>query len=1133
MTKITTDIIEKVTLTKSVKVDNDIVLLKSDSYRGLFSVGEDNKLYAYNETSGSGTQFSRRVVYENCSQFAASRIDHTDYFAMALISGEDVKACVTDKPEIVSEQDFTTLDFSEVLKGRKLLPDDIFINTSDKEVSMAITMRNETGRIEQFIAYFTVDRPTYYKYFSLAASFDSLTDSFCGRAPEQSIDGIYSLGSYASSSQLLYTPITNVFSTDPPSPIRLAVPDTGLERIGLCRLKYTIGTHLFGIGGKTLYFYPYDRQHDCGHITYSNYDKVAESDYFLDPVKICSYIDNMTDKLYVWVLNKGGRLSYTFAKAEPDGSYSSFVEPILFRDHIFYFDADVSTLTMCTDKNLLFGSRNSDSGYVFNTVAIETDTGEYSVTKTFATKITTDKPGASVRLTSVNPIEAYINNIYYRFTDITVTSDGLGVIDIVQAADSFSPEPFNITVLSEDIAEEKIEYFAGKSYCDKMLKLTTPQNLKAQKIIDKRGNKTDLTKGLSDKQIDMAAKTISQLAENINILNARNVQLGIFAQDADENDIFDDLGYALSEAWDYLCDKAEKFWNETLGKAISFVTKIVSDTIHFIIKIGDEIITFVLSTVGKVLKCVVKVLEFIGIPIDKILDWLLSFLDIDGAVRAKEAMKYCMEKGFECLKDSFETSKEFIADELDKLISQIDKWANIDTSFVEPYPEKGFSLDMNSSNMFMFDSIFKQGDFLSMSLPVSQPPAEVMELMYKLEDIISLHDLSDLEKELLAIIDDIENNSGNLQGFIEVLKKVLGFAAVKCCELAKDICGLLFEIILVLTDWFWEIVNTKIHIPLVSAIFEFFGIEDFSILDVICIVPSFFINLIYRAVKGESLVSEEMLEEIKNLDFTVYSDYIVSMKGELNLGKSDTWDNAHYNLEKMSKTKLPTGLKQRSAECLHLLMCGAYAYDTVVRCIVIFTPAEDEDSGYIVDMYDIAITVVLFGLSMACGYGCYGPMDYDSDFPTEFFNKIWFVNSALAIVADGCSLLTKIKKIFKIPALVVAGLAVFGNTAALVMEAWSAYNANQLDLSQDKIEYNGKPYYMNPTVLDKDRKIFICDVIGYCFNSAGTIIDGIMSFDWVRKKISIKVKIGMCVFRGIIGAGSTTTHLASSIMIED
>lgn len=1087
---VNTDIIDYIFKAKTIDNNQDIVLLESDVYRGLFTIGTDHKLYAFDEQTGVGEQFSRRIICENCTQFAATRMGGSYYFAMALISEDNIYTCVTKEPDKVEQSSFTRLDFAGVPGINELKPVGLFVNCNELETTIAIMMKNSDGKIKQYVAYLTVDKPTTYMYYGLACNFDTVISSVCGRAAGQMVDGVYTLGTYGRSDQLLYTPMRNVFSTLPPDPIRLATPKTGLECIALCNLENG-GTHLFGVGDNVLFLYPYKKQFDCGHISDSNYDKILTSSYFFNPVRIETYIDSENRKIYVWVLNKKGELSYTFASIDSGNECGEFVEPVIFKHGVSFFSVKPDTLALCTESKFMIGSRNRETGgYSFSSVAIQTDTDEATINRVFATKIITENPCEKIRLSAEEPIEAYINNIYYRFTELIIETDYLGVVNVIQIADGINPPPFNVSIYSEgEDSEELIEVYAGKDAYNRLLELTTPEKLKSEKIIDLHGRETSLTKGLTDEQITLAASTISELSRNYQTIQMRNGAQGLYRiSPAAENGLSDDIKHALSEAWDYVCNIAKDFWDNILGRTITFATEIVSDSIHFIIKIGDKILRFELDTIGKIMKCAVKVLEFIGIPTDKILDWLMVFFDIDGAIRAKNVIEAFAEKGYGKMNDLLIHSEEYIDKKLEEAITSVEQW----TGTVElPETEiSGFPISsiLRPSNMFFFDHVFCQGGFLTVDLPVVKMSDKVQNLMNE-----SLNEMETLAKEypyqgFYTILEELAGELGkfsnnvtvkDLQTILPVIKKIAALYANKYLNLIKKGSKCIFKLFTALLDYFWELLTQKIHIPYISTVLEYLGVSEYSILDICCMVPAFPANLLYYTATGKSLISAKEMESYTDIDFPQIPNIFSNVTPYLTT--TDGWED-YYDLEAMSKAEVPD---KDSIVALRVLICACTLSSTG---IALFKMGTGDDSCTI-NIVSLGLTLAGFSLSLGLGYGIWAPMDYNHETANKKYNTLFLINTPIAIMLDALQFINKLNKskFLKIFSPVINVLLA---ALSFVFEFIACVNANMINLNQKTIQ----GYTMNPEVLKKDRRIYTVDTISYMIDDAITIFDIVVDF---------------------------------------
>lgn len=1123
--KISTDVIDYMAQLKTINANNDIVLLKSDTYRGLYTVGTDNKLYAYHEQSGVDAPFVSTEIYSPCSQFAATRMGNTSYFAFAVVSGDEVYTCVSNTPETLKQENFNKLDFTDVLGGEKLNPVELFINGNDIEATMAVMMKDESGRIQQFIAYYSMDYPTSYSYYSLAANFDTIVNSVCGRAVKQPVDGIYTFGTYTGKPQLLYTPITNVFSDTKPAPVRLSVPGNRLDCIATCQLMDMTGTHLFAVCENALYIYPYEKQFDCKHIDYSNYDKIAESVNYADAIKIEAYLDIKNQKMYVWVLNRSGKLTYTFAKISESGLYDTFVEPMVCKENIVYFDASPDTLSLSTEDELLIGTRNDACGYTFNHVNIASDTGELAVIRSFATKVITEKPNDSVRITSTVPIEAYVNNTFYRFTDITVKSDGMCAIDIVQNADGIQPLPFQINSVLDDVdVDDKQEYFSGQTSYDKVLSLNTDDLLKGAQILDMHGKKRALAAGLSDEQIRYGAESIAQLSAGAISMSANLGMMYAFREPQMVGGIIGDVWDCIDEAWDYVCGFAKSFWDNTLGKVISFAVDIVVDIIQFTIKIGEEVLILILDTAGKILKCAVKILEFIGIPVTEILNWLLSFLDIDGAIRMKDFMEELTLIGLYGTRDKMKVGKEEYVKAINKLIVSIENWAELDEAEIR-LPEKIDNDEFNqtSSNMLLFNAIFKIADVLSIDIDCDEPPEETKGILQKILDIISETSISDVTGQLEQLSDDLENIE-NINDIINVMKKIVGILSVDALTLFDEIGELLFDLLISAIDWFADVCKSDIHIPYISAVFDFFGIENVSIMDMVFMPPAFCGNLIYYTITGDSVITEEMMDEAKKGPISLLTNNGFSL-----LQQSE---NNEINEDLIKKL---FDLNQDNLKWVVTFQIGigvCYILDGFISGLSL---ADDKNR-----IFKITLTFVL-AISSACNFvlswysgKIYEPMKYWSDKTKVGYDYMWKVNFGLNLTFNMIDIIAAffieeddddvnpITRIIHAVETVFLGL---GAIASIVCESMAMKRAAEVEWKQydaDSVE---------AAILDMDRKIYYVQVSGFILADLVTIEDLIINIitDFTK---NIYVYMSMAGIRAVSGIGEAAFPFAQAGIVK-
>ncbi len=881
--KITTDVIDYAARFETINVDKDVAVLRSENFIGLFTVGEDNNLYVYSECSGNKSQFEKKSIFDSCKEFAGMRMGDTNNFILSVISNDEVYICITDNPTCISKTDFKKIQFSDQ-EFIDLRPYELFVNSGREESTIAVMMKNSRGRVSRCIVNVSIDKIDIESE-PLACNFTTIKSVACGRAVKQRVDGVYIFGLYGDSEQLLYTPVSNPYGSLPPSPLRLGVPEKGIDAVGLCHFDsaQNENTHLFAAGNGVLYFYPHDKQYDCNRIEYSNYEKVIESSCYADVLKIVSYIDKNNSCLYVWVLNRSGVLSYIYATVSEDGSLQWIDTPIVFKEHIKYFDISENNIVLCNSKELLFGTRSKECGLSFSSVNIDTKLDVLSKQRSFATRIMVDSSSEKIRLKSETPISAYVNNKYYRFTDITVDPDLYGGVDVVQVADGLIPEPFEVqrvkydntkdTGEEENISEvydegtvtETLNYFPGQKAYEMLLELNEPDKLKSAKIYDIHGNYKFLASDLNDEQINQAADVINQIKMASESISNGTVLL------QQRSGVIDKMFNYVEEAFDYV----RTTLNNIVDKVVEFVTEIVSDVIHFVIKVAGKVICVVLNTAMKCFKCIVELLELLGIPVDKIIDWLLSFLDIDGAIRLNSVVKNSLIDGKDEFVNQLKNANQECINAFNSVIEKISEWAFGDVEQIETDTNKYYDNSMFSSPsaMNLYNSVFKSGEINNVSIDAKEIDDETKNL---LNDIISQVNNIETEKgnDLKKFFDEIVDSLEGIKSFsdvVDVLKQILGLIGIVGIKIINDIISQLFTFVISMVDWALDCIMKKMNDSFFSELLEIFGLENVCLFDLIFFPVSVLYNLSYYIINGESVVPENMFKddnvfsELKNM----------------------------------------------------------------------------------------------------------------------------------------------------------------------------------------------------------------------------------------------------------------------------
>lgn len=983
---------------------------KNNSFRAVLAIDANSDLCCYYEVEEEQHQFECNIIYKRCKSYAVMRMGDTDNFAIILIGEKGVCKCVSGDLKNLVEDDFEILDDIPTYNG--IVPQNVYANAHDGKVSFAVTVKEANGVLKQYVAEAYEEDSFRTNFFPLAEDFSSISDSVCGRADNQPVDGIYTFGNYCGNNQLLYTPVANVYGNTPPTPSRLSVPQDGFEHMALCKCLKSEETHLICAGNGAVYFYDSDKQHDFRHVDYCNYEKKAESEYFRNVKKVKTYIDEKHGKFYVLVLNEEGNLAYTFAELSEDGKPCDFVKPMLFTaEKTSDFDINENVMTMCVKDSFIFGTMTESGGFSFRRVNIKLEENSTEMTqyKVFMTRILVDKKSTKIRIESEEPVEAYINNKYYCLTDgksITAEPDSFGGINVIQPISDTAPGSFNITEIlaeehSDTVKKASINdpYFPGEKALNRLLELNTPESLKDARITYQNGSSELLAANLSDDDIEIAADAINELVSKIEearkkgglkkaTFNSKSMSVG-------------DFFYSIKEGF----DAAIEFTKKMAKKVFSFVVEMVEGAIKFVIKIGTEVICFIIDTIAKCLEFVIKFLEFIGIPIEKIIAFLIKFLDIDGTLRLRTALLKIVSCAYNIISSTIGTCKNDYDVFLDKLISYIDNYIdNIDESLQIPEDHEDISFPQTPASVSLYNEVFGIGNALSLEIPNDISLNDnIIDVFNKVEITTEKEGLVDtIEEEIKDIINDIVNCK-SIKDFISIFKKFLADVGKDILILAKYIGDFAFELFEEAFKSVWDSITATRYIPIISEIFAEYGINDISYVDLAIMPFAFMINLVHHVVERKSVIDEKELQIFLDTDLDII---LKNMNCKSYLLKSDCENEENEeNKETMEEKNRVCSIVCRA------IMSATYATDVVTNGISIGMSALNDSvrnfiGSAIVSVVSTVSTSINFAVSFLNSKIGYPPMSYYNTRCTTALYWIWIVNSCVGILNSGFSVVT-------------------------------------------------------------------------------------------------------------------------------
>ena len=908
----TTEIIDQYMRESSVNPDNEAQIINLEEITNIFSIGTDNALYLTKENeSGKKSKFSRVKLFDNVKSFAAVKLD-SQTIAIGIISDENVYIAYTEKPEELAFESLHKLDFKGAIGGIRLSPYRVLMTCLGDDISMFVEFHDDSGFTQQFAAVLNGIDNEKAKYFRLPSEFTEVIGISAGRAARQLVDGTYTYGVFhagndspysgynSDSPQLIYTPCRNPFGNTPPSPIRLKA-EANIEAI--CTLKTSgSGTHLFAVGEGKLYFYPENEQVDWIQSSGKGVPKiVAESDNLLNAKQIAAYI--LANRLYIFIRTARGGLNYTVSDYD-NNRPGKFLEPVNFMADVVRFDINENKITVFTKNEFIECTQNELTGaFATDTVSVSTELDSHICFSAYSTRINVGKANADVKLESANDnkIGFYSEGYYYKTKKAALKSDSFGYITIVQKANGISPDCYAITCESDRIDINPADFVHKK-----LLSMTDENDFRNAKITDALGKTSPLVTTGNQSSLSAAASgmaafrnsavglipgmnnPISKFTNGV-IMTITEKAISILPASLTDNPFTKFVAEVVSDvtaAFKWLIGKIKELYDKTIGKVINFIIQKTQNVWKLFIEIGGKVINVVLDCAEKIVEGIKNLLETIGIPVGKIIDFFKKALGLNNAGRINSAIKNMVGISIDFLIEQASKLEESSIGFLSEAVNKIEKWADIDSeklnsiSLPSPANNSGnmladMGISLNSHNMYAFDLISGAitPEIMTPEVKISNGLEKAARKLF--EDIKEIgEEIEKIPGSLVYIAEEIQKLFQNFSAsnLISVIKKILGVVAVDFLNISKAVLKTIFDIIIEGIRAVWEALSSPIQIPFLSGVLKIFGVSEFSMVDILTYPTAFFANLINSGgelICGKELFNMDAIDEIakvKNLE---------------------------------------------------------------------------------------------------------------------------------------------------------------------------------------------------------------------------------------------------------------------------
>lgn len=739
--------------------------------------------------------------------------------------------------------------------------------------------------IERYHVDMTKANGHYWVKHDVPVDISSVDYQSCiGRVKKGRVDGVYTSGQIAGSPQLFYVPIVNVYGPAPPAPRRLQLPNNAApSAIASARngLDTAAGLHattdLYVTSGSKLYWFAADKQSDSSFGTL-----LLDDDVFSETTTLIAMThDGVTT---IWGKNGNDSVYYLSCPTTQIALPGSWSVPVPILTGIEHLSAYVNradggkTVFASGGSNLfkieqasLTGSKLWKPQKITLGAHREQKAIPYkSYTSTLQVTDENDLPAgkATVNISTTARTPVFINGLYYVLSQmpVRVMTDDTGSVTVVEAT-----EDINAAILTVSVnggSPQQVNPMS-KSF-DKLTALdsehalrgaTVPDNIKSGgvvgpvqpvPIVNQSNSSQDLqtvAAGLKNlKDVHTAAQ--SQPGSCLDSFNKGVIPATLFHSSGSANG-GDGIAIAIGDLFQWLKTGVEH--------VIEIIKDAATDTWHFIAKVAGNVYRAILDTVEAVVGAIEWVFNAIKTAIKDLIRFVQFLFEWDDIRRTKDVMSNIARLYIRAQIDTLPVAKKMFNAEIDSLKKTLDQWAGIDTSSLGNAVSKPASSSASNpakgqtSGSQLLAHHFRNN---AGNLTVQGDKHTLDGVGDVVQDVIDdlLGALSKEGKVLSGTYTQLQNLAKGFHSMsvADVLKQLIAILGDTVLDSTRVVVDVLMDVLYHLAQSAIDLIDTKIHIPVISDILNAIGVPDISFLDLLTWIAAVGFTVVYKIAEGHA-----------------------------------------------------------------------------------------------------------------------------------------------------------------------------------------------------------------------------------------------------------------------------------------
>ncbi|PYI14536.1 hypothetical protein BO99DRAFT_476965 [Aspergillus violaceofuscus CBS 115571] len=694
--------------------------------------------------------------------------------------------------------------------------------------------------------------------------------SVVGRVRGKPVDGIYNAGTTGGQPQLVYEPVINAYGDGPVTPRRLRLPGGAIPTaIATARNAADHSTDLYCVGGSTLYRFAADQQSEAK-----------------DPLALCtSEFLVGTDTLRamthggmttLWGRNQSDQVYYLACRTSQLSKPAAWSMPFPILSGIERISAYVN----CADGGrTIFAAGNGRlqkivqgspaTGGVWRAQDITVTaapsqpcTSFRSYTTTIhVTELTSNAPvpKAMVKLSASSRTPVFINGLYYVLSatvPVQVPADPSGVLTVIEATnDSLQAAVLTVglenTILTINPTDQTMARITALDSADKLSGAQVPTQTIAGGVDGASTYTSLVSPSAADDDVAAVAQSMGVLKDayakvqvpaqttmcqphvaltlraapasatkTLNLNFFGDLWDGIGAIVGDIKEILGSIGDALSTAWGDTWQ-----WLKNAGKTLGrIVVDAATGAMHFLAKIGGQIFHAALNTVHAVAGAIGWLVDKIKDAATSLVDWALVLLDWGDIRRTKQV--------------AHNLTRLWMQHQVDQIPQVAARWDQAITGLEQTIDQWSGASD--------FAPLGADGEV--MKKPGAQGAANPNQGQTSASQLFVIHYRNHAHQ--LTVFGDspsLDGVEGLLEDLLAAISKegaVLGTVFDQLQQLLEDFSSISLEE--TLTQSALVVLDTKIHIPIISDLLNLVGVPDISFLDLFTWIIAVAYTIVYK-----------------------------------------------------------------------------------------------------------------------------------------------------------------------------------------------------------------------------------------------------------------------------------------------